>query len=75
MPKHPSTRVSEDEIRAAESRLDIERLVTMGVEGTRIETFEFPTVQLGGPSCGPPNPPDARRAPGNPGRSSGKRDM
>ena len=42
VPKHPSTRVSEDEILAAESRLDLPRLVAMGVEGTTIETFEFP---------------------------------
>jgi tRNA uracil 4-sulfurtransferase len=42
VPKHPSTRVSEDEIRAAESRLDVERLVQMGVEGTQFEIFEFP---------------------------------
>jgi hypothetical protein len=34
--------VSEDEILAAESRLDLPRLVAMGVEGTTIETFEFP---------------------------------
>jgi tRNA uracil 4-sulfurtransferase len=42
VPKHPSTRVSEDEILAAESRLDLPRLVAVGVEGTTIETFEFP---------------------------------
>ena len=45
VPKHPSTRVSEDEIRAAESRLDLPRLVKMGVEGTRIEAFEFPPAR------------------------------
>src|SRR5712691_7715337 len=42
VPKHPSTRVSEDEIRAAESGLDLARLIAMGVDGTRLETFEFP---------------------------------
>ena len=42
VPKHPSTRVSEDEIRDAESRLDLPRLIAMGVDGTRLETFEFP---------------------------------
>ena len=42
VPKHPSTRVSEDEILAAESRLDLPRLIAMGVEGTALETFEFP---------------------------------
>ena len=42
VPKHPSTRVSEGEILAAESRLDLPRLIAMGVEGTTLETFEFP---------------------------------
>jgi thiamine biosynthesis protein ThiI len=41
-PRHPSTRVGEGEIAAAESRLDIPRLVAMGVEGARLEAFEFP---------------------------------
>jgi thiamine biosynthesis protein ThiI len=44
VPKHPSTRAGEDEIRAAESRLDLPRLVAMGVEGAQLETFEFPPV-------------------------------
>jgi thiamine biosynthesis protein ThiI len=42
VPRHPSTRVSAEEISAAESRLDIPRLITMGCEGARAETFEFP---------------------------------
>jgi tRNA uracil 4-sulfurtransferase len=42
VPTHPSTRVSEAEIRAAESRLDVPRLVAMGVDGAQLETFEFP---------------------------------
>jgi len=42
VPRHPSTRVGEDEIRAAESRLDLPRLIAMGLEGTKLETFEFP---------------------------------
>lgn len=42
VPAHPSTRVSAEEIRAAEARLDIGRLTAMGVEGAGIETFEFP---------------------------------
>ena len=42
VPRHPATRVGSEEIRAAESRLDIPRLVAMGCEGTRVETFEFP---------------------------------
>ncbi|HEY7366579.1 MAG TPA: tRNA uracil 4-sulfurtransferase ThiI [Methylomirabilota bacterium] len=42
VPRHPSTRVSADEIRAAEARLDIPRLVAQGTEGAVRETFEFP---------------------------------
>ena len=42
VPRHPATRVGSEEIHAAESRLDIPRLVAMGCEGTRVETFEFP---------------------------------
>ena len=47
VPKHPSTRVSEDEIRAAESPLDLPRLIAMGVDGTRLEVFEFPPALAG----------------------------
>jgi thiamine biosynthesis protein ThiI len=42
VPRHPATRVGSEEIRAAESSLDIPRLVAMGCEGTRVEAFEFP---------------------------------
>ena len=42
VPRHPSTRAGADEISAAESRLDVPRLVTMGCEGAQSETFEFP---------------------------------
>lgn len=42
VPPHPATRVGAEEIAAAEARLDVERLVAMGVEGARLETFEFP---------------------------------
>ncbi len=42
VPPHPSTRVSAEEIQAVEARLDIPRLVAMGCEGARLETFEFP---------------------------------
>jgi thiamine biosynthesis protein ThiI len=54
VPRHPSTRVGEDEIRAAESRLDLPRLVAMGCEGARVETFEFPSalVDAAPPSAG-----------------------
>jgi thiamine biosynthesis protein ThiI len=44
VPRHPSTRVGEDEIRVAESRLDLPRLVAMGVQGARVENFEFPSA-------------------------------
>jgi thiamine biosynthesis protein ThiI len=43
VPKHPLTRMSVAEAEAAESRLDIARLVESGVEGATLETFEFPT--------------------------------
>jgi hypothetical protein len=34
--------MSHDEVREAEARLDIPRLVAAGVEGAVMETFEFP---------------------------------
>jgi thiamine biosynthesis protein ThiI len=46
VPRHPSTRVSPEEIRAAESRLDVPRLTAMGVEGAVLETFEFPRASV-----------------------------
>ncbi|MGH7310192.1 MAG: tRNA uracil 4-sulfurtransferase ThiI [Candidatus Rokuibacteriota bacterium] len=48
VPRHPSTRVSVNEIRAAEERLDIARLVAMGTAGAVRETFEFPQAAVGG---------------------------
>jgi thiamine biosynthesis protein ThiI len=42
VPRHPFTRMTHEEVRAAESRLDLPRLVAAGVEGTVMETFEFP---------------------------------
>ena len=42
VPQHPLTRMSVAEAEAAESRLDIPRLVESGVEGAALETFEFP---------------------------------
>ena len=42
VPRHPATRVGADEVRAVESRLDVPRLVALGCEGARAETFEFP---------------------------------
>src|SRR3989442_5750095 len=50
VPKHPATGVSADQIRAAEARLDLPRLITMGVEGAQLETFEFPSVEVSTPS-------------------------
>jgi thiamine biosynthesis protein ThiI len=47
VPRHPSTRVSVEEIAAAESRLDLPRLVQMGTAGAVRETFEFPAPAIG----------------------------
>ena len=48
-PAHPFTRMRPDEVRAAESRLEVERLVAAGVEGATVETFEFPRRRCPGP--------------------------
>jgi thiamine biosynthesis protein ThiI len=42
VPKHPATRMTGEEVRVAESRLDIARLVAQGAEGAVLETFAFP---------------------------------
>jgi tRNA uracil 4-sulfurtransferase len=42
VPRHPATRMSVGEARAAESRLDLERLVAAGADGAVVETFAFP---------------------------------
>jgi thiamine biosynthesis protein ThiI len=42
VPRHPGTHISAGEIAAAESRLDIPRLVAMGYDGTLAESFAFP---------------------------------
>jgi thiamine biosynthesis protein ThiI len=42
VPAHPATRVAPAEIQAAEGRLDVARLIAMGADGARVETFEFP---------------------------------
>src|SRR5437762_122238 len=42
VPRHPATRMSARDIRAAEARLDLERLVAQGVAGAALEAFEFP---------------------------------
>jgi thiamine biosynthesis protein ThiI len=41
-PKHPATRMGEGDTRAAEARLDLDRLVETGAGGAVVETFEFP---------------------------------
>ena len=42
VPKHSATRMSEHEVDAAESRLEIPRLVKEGCDGASVETFAFP---------------------------------
>jgi thiamine biosynthesis protein ThiI len=49
VPKHPATRVTAEEIAAAESRLEVERLVGMGVQGALVETFAFPALAAARP--------------------------
>ncbi len=43
VPKHPATRMSEHEVSAVESRLEIPRLVAAGCDGASVEAFEFPS--------------------------------
>jgi thiamine biosynthesis protein ThiI len=52
VPAHPFTRMSLAEAEAAESRLDLARLIAAGVDGAAVETFRFPA----------PSPPAADRA-------------
>ncbi|MGH7418743.1 MAG: tRNA sulfurtransferase, partial [Candidatus Rokuibacteriota bacterium] len=47
VPRHPSTRVSAEEVAAAEARLDLPRLVAMGVDGAVLAIFEFPPAPVG----------------------------
>jgi len=49
VPAHPATRMTPAEAEAAESRLEIDRLVEAGVTGAVLETFEFPADRQGGP--------------------------
>lgn len=42
-PRHPATRMSQDEVRAAETRLDVPGLVAQGRAGAAVELFEFPS--------------------------------
>ena len=41
VPRHPATRMSAAEVSSVEATLDIENLVTRGVEETKVETFEY----------------------------------
>jgi thiamine biosynthesis protein ThiI len=41
-PRHPATRMTEADVRAAEACLEVERLVAAGVAGATVEAFEFP---------------------------------
>jgi thiamine biosynthesis protein ThiI len=43
-PRHPATRATLDEIRAAERALDLDRLVAAGADGAALETFAFPAA-------------------------------
>jgi tRNA uracil 4-sulfurtransferase len=47
-PRHPATGVSTAELVRAESRLDIERLVSQGCEGAVVEQFAFPVPLVAG---------------------------
>ena len=44
VPKHPATRMTPAEAEAAESRLEMDRLIQAGVEGAVLETFAFPAT-------------------------------
>jgi tRNA uracil 4-sulfurtransferase len=43
-PRHPATRATLGEIRAAETALDLDRLVAAGADGATLETFAFPAA-------------------------------
>ena len=42
VPRHPATRMTPEDVRAAEARLDVARLVQAGAGAATLETFEFP---------------------------------
>ncbi len=44
-PKHPATRMSQEDVRAAEGRLDLPSLVAQGCAGAAVETFDFPRAR------------------------------
>jgi tRNA uracil 4-sulfurtransferase len=45
VPKHPLTRMTPSQATAAESRLDIPKLVSTGVSEAKLETFSFPSAR------------------------------
>ncbi|PYM62301.1 MAG: tRNA 4-thiouridine(8) synthase ThiI [Candidatus Rokuibacteriota bacterium] len=45
VPKHPETRAGAAAVAAAEARLDVDRLVAVGVDGATAETFTFPAAE------------------------------
>jgi tRNA uracil 4-sulfurtransferase len=45
VPKHPLTRMTTSQATAAESRLDIPKLVSTGVSEAKLETFSFPSAR------------------------------
>jgi tRNA uracil 4-sulfurtransferase len=49
VPRHPATRMSAEDVRGAEARLDVGRLVTMGTGGAVMETFAFPPTPADAP--------------------------
>ena len=42
VPKHPATRSTLEEVKAAESVLDVDPLVSQGIESATVEAFHFP---------------------------------
>ena len=61
VPKHPATRISLDELHAAEAQLDVARLVRAGVDGAAVEDLAWP--EGGGPDAATPAAALARRDP------------
>ena len=51
VPRHPLTRMTAAQAEAAESRLDIPRLVASGVVAAELSTFQFP-ARVAAPGCG-----------------------
>jgi thiamine biosynthesis protein ThiI len=43
-PRHPATRATLDQIHAAETALDLDRLVAAGADGAALETFASPAA-------------------------------